>query len=121
VTSKGALGVCATLERRAAALSWSALASARRCDDQRSAEIHRAAATRRLLFGCSLWRADACAIAHARDVRAEKIAGALLGRAGRALLEAEAHAVERRRWAQLRRGLELRATRVAARRPQWPD
>jgi hypothetical protein len=121
VTSKGVLGVCMTLERRAAALARCALASVRRYDDQRAAETQGAAATRRLLHGIPVWRADACAIVHARNVRAETIAGALQSRSGCARLEAEAHMIEQRRLAQLRRGLELRAMRFSLQRPQWPD
>lgn len=93
----------------------------KRCEDLGLAEIRAGAATRKLLHRSREWPAAACAIVHLRDVRTDAMACAMRGRATRARLEADAHALEQRRWAQLRRGLELRAARHARQRPPWPD
>jgi len=119
VKRPGALAVCATLERRATAAARAALAQARRLEVARIQEQAAASVARMTLAREPGWPSDICGLVDRRSARARIASDSLSIGVAKARASARAHDAERRRWAQLVRGLERRAVRRAQEDAAW--
>jgi len=108
------IDVCASLERREAALEHSALGHARVDRDARAAEIRAASDSRAALGTIDAWNSCDCAAAYLRHRRARAQVERLRKREVEANDIAQEHGSQRLYWATLRRGAEPRAARAQA-------
>lgn len=117
-----AVQACATLERRAAARAACAAAAVRRQQAQRGSELAAVRSSRALLATRPSWFAAECAVVELRRIRGVVRIDALARSADRERRRQRAFSDERRKWAQMRRGLERRIerlARVAGSRTPW--
>lgn len=118
---KPAVEVCATLERRQAALVRSALAGAARCESASLAESDRLLRARTGLASVSVWTAQRCAFMSLHGARAAAAIARFRSDSEKSREQAAAHETRRRHWAALVRGLRRREARLLTRDLPCPD
>jgi hypothetical protein len=108
--------LCAVLERRAGARARAATGCAQLCVRQQHAESRALLRQRADLGAQSTWSRAACTLIEARSALARRRLDRLACERREREREAAVHVQTMRRWMQTRRGLELRAARMAAAR-----
>jgi hypothetical protein len=110
-----ALDVCASLERREAALQRAELSIVAACDDADRYDDRVLLASRSAVARLQLWASDSCAFVDLRRVRSTVERAGRAFESERARERAVAHDTLRRHWASLVRGLRRRESRRGAR------